>query len=117
MTGEEVRIVALDASAWASAEDFYEAMLGGLGAPEWHGRNLGALEESMIYGVINAVDPPLRVEIANLYAAGDEALTALYEAFNSLTLAGAKTRIGKDGVALIQVDKSGCDEQPLSGQD
>lgn len=58
-----MKTVLLDASKWKTPIDFYNALLPTLGAPEWHGRNLNALIESMIWGEINAVEPPYAVEI------------------------------------------------------
>jgi RNAse (barnase) inhibitor barstar len=53
----------LDASEWKTPCDFYSALLPALGAPDWHGRNLDALFDSLSGG-INRLDPPFRVEIA-----------------------------------------------------
>ncbi len=57
-----MKVIALDASEWRSAEDFHSALLPQLGAPTWHGRNLDALEDSLRGGV-NRIEPPLRVEV------------------------------------------------------
>ena len=51
--------ITLDGENWVSTDHFYEALLAALGAPEWHGRNLDALEETLRAGDINAVNPPL----------------------------------------------------------
>ena len=61
-----MRAIELDASAWRSVVDFYEALLAALGAPYWHGRSMGALIDSMIWGDINEVEPPYTVKIANI---------------------------------------------------
>jgi len=58
-----MRVIELDASNWKTPLDFYEAILAGLGAPDWHGRNLNALTESMIWGEINKVEAPYTVRI------------------------------------------------------
>ncbi|MDO7843530.1 hypothetical protein [Sphingomonas immobilis] len=89
---EDIRIVALDATSWASPEDFHAALLVGLGTPAG----------SPLVDAVIAAEPPLRVEIANLHAAQEAAMDAVYAAFNALTLAGAKTRIGRDGIATIE---------------
>ena len=57
-----MKVVRLNASGWETAEDFYSALLPQLGAPAWHGRNLDALNDSL-YGGINKVGPPFRVQI------------------------------------------------------
>jgi hypothetical protein len=62
---ETVRLIRLDASGWHSVLDYYEALLAALGAPRGHGRSVNALIDSMVYGGINAVEPPYRVVISN----------------------------------------------------
>ena len=57
------RIITMDASGWTSRDDFYDALLPALGAPDWHGRNLDALYDSIGSGGINQVEPPFRVRI------------------------------------------------------
>jgi RNAse (barnase) inhibitor barstar len=57
-----MKVISLHASGWRSPGDFYSALLPELGAPAWHGRNLNALQDSL-YGGINSVEPPLRVEV------------------------------------------------------
>jgi len=57
-----MKVIRLDATGWRSSEDFYSELLPQLGAPAWHGRNLNALEDSL-YGGINEVVPPFKVEL------------------------------------------------------
>jgi RNAse (barnase) inhibitor barstar len=59
-----MKVIALDASEWHSPEDFYSALLPQLGAPEWHGHNLDALDDSLGVGGINSLEPPFKVEVA-----------------------------------------------------
>ena len=59
----ETKLIKLDAANWKNALDFYNALLLALGAPEWHGRNINALMDSMIWGEINDVEPPYKVQI------------------------------------------------------
>jgi RNAse (barnase) inhibitor barstar len=63
VSGKAMRVIELDARNWRTELDFYNALLAALGAPEWHGRNLNALTDSMIYGGINAVEPPYSIRI------------------------------------------------------
>jgi RNAse (barnase) inhibitor barstar len=58
-----MNFIDLDAHQWKTALDFYEALLSALGAPRWHGRNINALIDSMIYGGINEIEPPLTIRI------------------------------------------------------
>ncbi|HEV2751965.1 MAG TPA: barstar family protein [Gemmatimonadales bacterium] len=55
--------VSLDGRKWRAPEDFYRALLAALGAPEWHGHNLDALEESLRDGDINHLNPPLALQV------------------------------------------------------
>jgi hypothetical protein len=61
-----MQIIELDASGWKTADDFYCALLPELGAPEWHGHNANALNDSVIWGGINAVNPPLTILVRGL---------------------------------------------------
>lgn len=42
---------------------FYDAILAQMDAPEWHGRDLNALQDSLVVGSISPVGPPFRFEI------------------------------------------------------
>ena len=57
--------ITIDASVWKGTRDFYEALFAALGAPDWHGDSIDALIDSMIWGGINAVDPPYKIQIVN----------------------------------------------------
>lgn len=59
-----MRIIKLDATQWKSIVDFYNALLAAIGAPAWHGKNPNALVDSMIWGGINAVEPPYTIRIS-----------------------------------------------------
>lgn len=61
-----MRIIELDASAWPDALGIYEALVAALEAPHWHGRNINALIDSMIYGEINNIDPPYTIRFLNM---------------------------------------------------
>ena len=60
-----MKIIALDAQGWRTQDDFYDALLPAIGAPEWHGRNLDALWDSIVGGDINSVSPPFVVRVMN----------------------------------------------------
>jgi RNAse (barnase) inhibitor barstar len=53
--------IQLNGSKWVSKDDFYEALLRALGAPDWHGKNLDALSDSLRGGDINRINPPLAI--------------------------------------------------------
>ena len=96
-------IVELNAFRWTEPEDFYSALLAGLGAPDWHGRNINALVDSMIYGEINAIEQPLRVIIRGLEGANRQAREELREVVDALVSEGACCRAGSDGTLIIEV--------------
>lgn len=59
-----MRTIELDATKWKTIIDFYDALLAAVGAPKWHGKSPDALIDSMIWGGINAVEPPYTVKIS-----------------------------------------------------
>ena len=48
----------MNAHVWRSESDFHDALVEALGAPDWHGRNLDAWEESIRDDNINSVRAP-----------------------------------------------------------
>ena len=58
-----MRVIELDGSSWRTFDDLYDALLPALGAPDWHGRNINALIDSMGTGSINEVEPPYMIKI------------------------------------------------------
>lgn len=60
-----MRVIKLDALKWKSTDDFYDAILGALEAPRWHGRNVDALVDSIWGGSINGIEPPYKIWIIN----------------------------------------------------
>ena len=63
-----MQIIELDATKWKTVLDFYHALLASIGAPDRHGQSPDALVDSMIWGGINAVEPPYSVQISGLSA-------------------------------------------------
>ena len=57
-------IIELNAKSWRTWEDFYSALLTALGAPKSHGRNLNALIDLMVWGGMNAVEPPYKILVS-----------------------------------------------------
>ena len=55
--------IELDGATWAEVGDFYAAYFAAVGAPDWHGRNLDALWDSLTGGDINERNPPLQIRI------------------------------------------------------
>lgn len=50
--------ILLDGQDWRTEADFIEAILAGVEAPSWHGRNYNALRDSFVAGSINGIEPP-----------------------------------------------------------
>jgi hypothetical protein len=50
--------IILDGRDWRTEADLIEAVIAGVGGPEWHGRNYNALRDSFVGGSINGVEPP-----------------------------------------------------------
>ncbi len=65
MSGDCVEIL-LDGRSWRTPLDFYQAILPQIGAPEWHGTNLNALDDSLVFGGMNSVRPPFRFRLSNI---------------------------------------------------
>lgn len=65
--------IQLDGRSWQFADDFYTAYLEAVGAPEWHGRNLDAVWDSLTGGDINQRNPPLRIIILGSKRMGADA--------------------------------------------
>jgi len=57
--------IELDATPWRTRDEFYDALFQVLEAPEWHGRNLNPLVDSMIWGGINELKSPYTIAIMN----------------------------------------------------
>lgn len=57
------RVIDLDGQGWVEELDAIEALLRALEAPDWHGRNMNALIDSIATGGINRVEPPYEVRI------------------------------------------------------
>ncbi|HRX84284.1 MAG TPA: barstar family protein, partial [Phycisphaerae bacterium] len=59
----------ISGTSWRNPDNVWDDLLEALGAPDWHGRNLDALSDSVCTGSVNAIQPPLRVlirDVANI---------------------------------------------------
>lgn len=61
-----MQFIELDAAGWSNLDVVYSALFNAIGAPEWHGRNLNALYDSMIIGGINELEAPYRLRFTGL---------------------------------------------------
>ena len=55
--------ILLDGTAWKTKDDFFIAFLAAVGAPDWHGHNLDALNDSIGAGDIDEINPPFLIKI------------------------------------------------------
>lgn len=55
----------LDGAGWSTKDDVYNAFFHAVGAPEWHGRNFNALNDSIANGSINKVEVPYTLVLIN----------------------------------------------------
>ena len=62
----------IDWSNINKVDEFYSQLLPQLSAPEWHGRNLNALRDSLVTGDINKIEPPFCVINLNTESLGEE---------------------------------------------
>jgi len=58
--------IVLDGRDWKTEADFIDAVLAGVDAPSWHGRNYNALRDSFVTGSINGLEPPYDFVIRGL---------------------------------------------------
>ena len=73
MVQSGVQEIELDGATWTRTDDFYVSYLAAVGAPDWHGRNLDAVWDSLTGGGINRCNPPLHIRIRGTTRMSDEA--------------------------------------------
>ena len=87
--------IKLDASNWANSLDFYDALLPALGSPEWHGKSVNALIDSIIWGGINAGEPPYTVETSTATRLPDDIICEVKLARDALAEARDEFRAAR----------------------
>ncbi len=70
-------------SDWYLMNDLYSAFFAAVGAPEWHGRNFDALNDSIATGGINRIEVPYRIIIRNA-PADNKMVKGVLEDFSGL---------------------------------
>ena len=78
-----MRELVLNGADWATKDDVYNAFFTAVGAPEWHGRNLDALADSISGGSINQMEAPYRLIIEGYDRIGPRA-KAMADSFINL---------------------------------
>lgn len=97
---ERMKELVLNGAGWATKDDVYNAFFRAVGAPDWHGRNLDALADSISGGSINQVEVPYRLVIKNYDKVGSAAkqMTDSFIALvQELAAAGCPVEIGVEG--------------------
>ena len=61
-----MKIIELDASGWSHPVDFCEALFPAVGAVQGHGCGVDALNETFVWGGVNAMTRAFTVEISGL---------------------------------------------------
>ncbi|MDP2596565.1 barstar family protein [Alteromonas stellipolaris] len=77
-------------------EHFFDAFLPQVKAPDWHGKNLDALSDSLITGGINQVEPPFCViytNIENMSVTAKNVYDAVGLIFDEANEIGKKIRV------------------------
>lgn len=59
-----MRIIELDAKHWTTTLEFYRDLLSALGAPPKHGVSIDAVLDSVVWGGMNAIDPPYKIRVS-----------------------------------------------------
>ncbi|MEI9997494.1 MAG: barstar family protein [Rhizomicrobium sp.] len=101
-----MQVIELDGANWAAATDFYDALLAALGAPRWHGQSVDALIDSMIYGGVNAIEPPYIVRVKGIGKVPTEVQTEVELASKYLAQARQDYRAsrGQDIEVQLEID-------------
>ena len=108
-----MQIIELDAKKWKSILDFYNALLGAIGAPEWHGKSPDALVDSMVWGGINTVEPPYTVRISGLSTVPKEVRDGVELAKEMLARGRnyRKRHNGDDAEVAIEIERAPDDHE------
>ena len=63
---EIVMQITIDWASINTEKDFYNTFLAQVQAPAWHGQNLDALQDSLVNGGINDIEPPYNITNLNV---------------------------------------------------
>lgn len=79
--------IILTATQWRCEDDFYDAFFKAVDAPQWHGRNLNALEDSIFEGDINGINLPYVIRVQGFSHLPESLKNFIYK-INDLILDG-----------------------------
>ena|SRR5215469_2027117 len=74
-----MRIIELNAAPWRNVWDLDDALKEALGSCEGHGSSVDAWIDSMIYGGMNAVEPPYVIRVVGTASVGAKLQDAIWE--------------------------------------
>ena len=60
-----MRELVIDAASWRTKDDLYLSFFAAVGAPNWHGKNLDAIRDSVAGFKINKIEVPYRLVLTN----------------------------------------------------
>lgn len=102
-----MQTIEINAEMWATELDFVNALLAAIGAPEKHGSSVDAFVDSMIWGGVNALEPPYAIRIV-----GTSKLSKSLREFIELTKralaegrAEYQRRQGQDVDVSLEIDR------------
>lgn len=79
-----------------SENEFYEVFFRQVDAPEWHGRNLNALADSIVTGDINNIEPPYTIrsiDVSNIAESLEEFQLLVLNIFNEAVANGRSVTV------------------------
>jgi RNAse (barnase) inhibitor barstar len=95
-----MRDLILDGAGWNARDDVYDSFFKAVGAPEWHGRNFDALNDSIAAGSINEIEVPYRIVIRNYDRVGSGAkkmATDFIDLIHEISARGCPVQISVEG--------------------
>jgi hypothetical protein len=100
-----MKIIELDAGNWSTIIDFDDALVARLGSPKYVGYSVDSLIDAMIWGGLNAVEPPYTIRIRNVRQLPKAVLERIELAKHELAEARAEfnRRKGHDVEVLVDL--------------
>lgn len=86
----------IDWNSIQSLDDYLDIFLPKVEAPDWHGRNLDALNDSVVTGSINKIEPPyciINMNSENLSHEAQNLFDAINGIYSDANKSGRKIRV------------------------
>src|SRR5579875_2588892 len=80
------KVLHVDSYELNSIIDFYNAIFRILGSPSWHGVSIDSLIDSMVWGGINAEEPPYTIDISGVDQLPDAVRQEIRKLCNALEI-------------------------------